>query len=171
MFSSPRVGFIVCFVCLYVAMHAIYFQLPDSALAELYRFAINEPAAWAINLVGHGPPVDVDGHRLVSPVAVLEIVRGCDGAGVVFITASAIIAFSAPWLHKAVGLVLGIVLIYGLNQLRVVVLYFVVVMRPDWFTPLHAFYIPTLIVIAASLYFLAWLSFSVPDDPPQPSAA
>ncbi|MGR8921321.1 MAG: exosortase family protein XrtM [Gammaproteobacteria bacterium] len=168
---SPQMTFVALFAGLYVIMHLAYFQLSNDTLGQLYELAINRPAAMVINAVTDGPQVEVRGNRLESDRAILEIVRGCDGSGVIFILAAAILAFGARLRHKLVGVLLAVGLIYVLNQARVVVLYFVVVHRPEWFTPLHTFYIPTLLIVAACLFFVGWASLAAPHEPATPGPA
>ncbi|MEM7466406.1 MAG: exosortase family protein XrtM [Pseudomonadota bacterium] len=162
---SPQVRFVVLFILLYAVMHFSYLAVPIEYLINfVYRWCINEPAAWVINTLTAPDTVRVEGHRLISKTAILEIVRGCDGSGVFFIMASAILAFSASFKFKAWGVLSGLVLIYLLNQTRVVVLYFVVSIKPDWFTPLHTYYIPTLLIIIMCCFFIWWLNWVKDHD-------
>jgi exosortase family protein XrtM len=88
----------------------------------------------------------------------LEIVRGCDGAGVLFLIISAILVFPAGLMRKLLGLLLGIGLIYGLNLLRICILYYVIAYQPSWFQLIHTYAAPTLMVILGCFYF-AWWAF------------
>jgi exosortase family protein XrtM len=97
-------------------------------------------------------------NHLLSAKANLEIVRGCDGAGVLFLVVSAIIAFPSIWRRRLVGLFLGIGLIYLLNLLRICILYFVIAYRPGWFPLVHVYLAPTLMVMVGCCYF-AWWAF------------
>lgn len=157
---SPQVRFIILFVVFYTIMHFSYLAVPIEYLINFfYRWGINEPAAFVINAIASENIVRVEGHRLISKTAILEIVRGCDGSGVFFIMSSAILAFTASARYKFWGLLSGLVLIYLLNQTRVIVLYFVVSHQPDWFTPLHTYYIPTLLIIIMCCFFIWWLDW------------
>lgn len=162
---SPQVRFVALFIVLYIIMHVSYLAIPiDYLINFVYRWGINEPAAWVINAITAENTVRVEGHRLISKTAILEIVRGCDGSGVFFIMASAILAFTASVHYKLWGLFSGLVLIYLLNQTRVIVLYFVVSKEPDWFVPLHTYYIPTLLIIIMCCFFIWWLDWVKKND-------
>ena len=163
---SPQIRFVALFIILYALMHFGYLAVPIEYLINfVYRWGINEPAALVINAITSADTVRVEGHRLISKTAILEIVRGCDGSGVFFIMSSAILAFTASPRFKAWGVLSGLVLIYLLNQTRVVVLYFVVSNKPDWFTPLHTYYIPTLLIIIMCCFFIWWLDWVKRHDP------
>jgi exosortase family protein XrtM len=159
---QPGFVFVALFALLYLVQHGVYQWVPDRFLADVvYRHGIVAGAASVIEWVAPGESAVVDGHRLASPRAVLEIVRGCDGSGVLFLLVAAILALRAGPLRTAGGLLGALLLVYVLNQLRVVGLYFVAAYRGDWFTPLHGYLVPTLFVVVAALYF-AWWAARVP---------
>lgn len=162
---TPRFGFLFLFALIYVAFFALYHQVPDRLLAEVvYRWLINEPAAQAITLLAPQEAVRVEGHRLLSPRVVLEIVRGCDGSGAFFLVAAAMLAFRARVQDKILGVIAAFVLIFLLNEARVVGLYFAVAYRPGWFTPLHSYIIPTFLIAAICVQFVIWARFATRRD-------
>lgn len=149
--------FLGLFTLVFCVLYAAYFFLPDSVLREvIYHYGICQVGADTINLLVPAESVNAVGNTIASPRAVLEIVRGCDGAGAMFLLVAAIVAFPASWWHKLVGLVGGLLLAYAINQLRIVALYFVVAYQPGWFTPLHTFYLPTLVVLLYCVLFGVW---------------
>jgi exosortase family protein XrtM len=153
----PGFLFVTLFGLLYLVQYGAYQWLPDRFLAEVvYRHGIVAGAASAIEWLAPAERVVVDGNRLASPRATLEIVRGCDGSGALFLLVAAILALRAAPLRTAGGLLGALLLVYALNQLRVVGLYFVAAYRGDWFTPLHGYLVPTLFVVVAALYFGWW---------------
>ena len=79
---SPQVRFVLLFIAFYAVMHFTYLAVPIEYLINfVYRWGINEPAAFVINAITAADTVRVEGHRLISKTAILEIVRGCDGSG------------------------------------------------------------------------------------------
>ena len=153
----PSVTFVILFALLYALFHTLYFLIPDTVLRDLvYRWVINAPAAAAINALTSEHAVSVRGNQLVSPRVVLEVVRGCDGSGVFFIVSAAMLAFQASLTRKIAGIAASLAVVYVLNELRVIVLYFALVHRPTWFMPLHTYFIPTFLIVAICLLFLVW---------------
>jgi exosortase family protein XrtM len=153
----PGFAFVALFALLYAIQHGVYQSVPDRVLADVvYRHGIVAGAASVIEWIAPGEQVIVDGNRLASPRAVLEIVRGCDGSGALFLLVAAILALRAGARPTALGLCGALSLVYVLNQLRVVGLYFVAAYRGDWFTPLHGYLVPTLFVVVSALYFAWW---------------
>lgn len=171
--TQPRpfrpVRFVVVFVTLYAALHALYFAIPDRILRDgVHYHAIVVPAAYLIRVVVRQEPVSAVEGTLSSPRAALSIVRGCDGAGVAFLLMAAVLAFPTSLKRKLLGMLGALGLAYLLNQVRVVGLYFVAAYRHEWFDLLHNFLIPTFIIVVCCLFFAWWVTRSA-GAPPAPA--
>ncbi|WP_243221680.1 exosortase family protein XrtM [Methylobacter sp. S3L5C] len=122
----------------------------------MYYHGVVTICADLINMLAPLEQVLPQQNHLLSVKANLEIVRGCDGAGVLFLMVSAIVAFPSTWRRKLIGLLLSIGLIYLLNLLRIITLYFIIAYQPDWFLLVHAYLAPTLMIIVGCVYFVWW---------------
>ena len=114
------------------------------------------PSAAVINLIAPRELAQANGHRIVSAQGGLNILNGCEGTESMFLLLAAIVAFTAPWLHKLKGILVGITLVYLLNQVRIIVLYFVAHHDKHWFDLLHGYIAPTLIIVLTCVFFLWW---------------
>jgi exosortase family protein XrtM len=149
--------FLVAFAAAYVVGHVGYYAIPDQVLREVViHFGVVVPSAGAIDLLAPAERVVAQGHTLVSPRATLEVVRGCDGIGTALLLAAAIVAFPGAWSRKLTGLALGLALVYVVNLVRIVVLYFVVAYRGDWFQFLHTYLVPVAFVALVAVFFAWW---------------
>ena len=150
---------IILFIGFYVLLDFGYFQIPvDLFINVIYYYGVVTICADVINFIAPLENVIAQQNHLISVKANLEIVRGCDGAGVLFLVISAILAFPAKLIRKLIGLLLGIILISMINLLRIIVLYFVVAYHSEWFSLIHTYLAPTLMVIVGGSYF-AWWAF------------
>lgn len=149
----------ILFVLGYVLFNYAYFKIPIDLLTNvIYYHGMVAICADLINWLTPLEQVFAKQNHLFSARADLEIVRGCDGAGVLFLIISAILVFPAGLMRKFLGLLLGIGLIYGLNLLRICILYYVIAYQPSWFQLIHTYAAPTLMVILGCFYF-AWWAF------------
>jgi exosortase family protein XrtM len=96
---------------------------------------------------------------LESASASLSVVRGCDGSGVIFLLIAAIIAYRANVRRTLLGVIGAVALVYVVNQMRIITLFFIDVHWPSWFTPMHVYAIPTLMILLGTLYFAFWAAF------------
>jgi len=152
----------ILFVSCYVLLHYGYFKIPDEIFVNtIYYHGVVAICADFINMFV--PLEQVVGYQnhLLSTKADLEIVRGCDGVGVLFLLLSAIMAFPVNVNRKLLGLILGIGLIYIANLLRISMLYFVIAYHGEWFLLAHTYLAPTLLVLLTCLYFAWWASGSM----------
>lgn len=158
-------GFALRMLAFYGVMHVLYFLVPDAMLKNtLYPWLFGEPTAALIGWQWPDEAIAAAANRLSSPRAVLEIVRGCDGSGVLFLVTAAVLAFPASWRARCVGVLLGAALVYALNLLRLGGLYFVAAYRQPWFQPLHTYFIPTLLIVLVALFYLGWLARVAPQE-------
>lgn len=163
---AALLGFALRMLVCYGIFHALYFWIPIELLHdEIYPRLFGQPAVAMIGALQPDEAVSAHANRLGSPRAALEIVRGCDGSGVLFLVCAAVLSFPASWRARLAGVLLGAVLVYGLNLLRLTGLYFVAAYRPPWFLPLHTYFVPTLLIVAMALYYLAWLGWATPARP------
>lgn len=155
--------FVVIMIAVYLACEWGYKQIPDAVLRDtVYFHAFVRPGAALLNLVAPGEQVLADGNFLRSPRAVLEIVRGCDGSGTLFLVTGAVLAFPARWSARVIGALGGAAVVYGLNTVRLVGLYFVQAYRADWFQPLHTYFVPSLLVLTLCVCFMHWAAWASP---------
>lgn len=147
----------ILFIACYVLFDYGYFKIPiDTFINIIYFHGVVTVCADAINFITPLEQVFATGNHLLSSAADLEIIRGCDGAGVFFLLFSAILVFPAKFRTKLTGLVLGCILIYGCNLIRIIGLYFVVAHNPSLFSLVHSYIAPTLMVLVACGYFAYW---------------
>ena len=115
------------------------------------------PSAALINLLTPGWQVSsVDG-RLAGRRASIEIRKGCEGVEVMILLAAVLLAYPMAWRRKLAGLLFGCLLIYAVNLIRIVSLYYLSVLRPGWFSLFHVAVWQAVIVLAGWLFFMFWI--------------
>ena len=157
---APLFGSASCLATLcasYVALYVAYTFVPDSFLRDVvYRWMICEPAAYLIDLNEQDESLHVVGSDIVSSRAVLKVIRGCDGIGVLILLTSALVAYPSDLRHKLLGITAALVLMSALNLARIVGLYHLVAQRSDWFVVAHSYVLPTMFITIAAAFFHWW---------------
>jgi len=115
------------------------------------------PAAALIRLLTPSIAVQALGNQLLAPGGGITVLKGCEGTEVMFMLAAAFAAVVMPWRRRLAGLGLGLLLVFGLNQLRLVTLFYVHRGDPSLFGLLHGTVAPIVLVIAVALYVFWWL--------------
>lgn len=91
-----------------------------------------------------------------APVLPIEVTLACSGADALALCAGAILAFPAPWRSRLAGVTGGITLILLLNTMRIGTLGRVAA-SPAWFSALHLYVWPAVLVLAIAGYVFAWM--------------
>ncbi len=117
-----------------------------------------EVNAWAsnfiLNLLGQGTHVsDV---TIRSSSFAIAIRRGCDAIEPTWLLCAAILAFPGTWRRKLVGMTIGMVLLQGLNLVRIVTLYWIGSRFPALFPSAHLEWWPAFFIVTAIGLFVGW---------------
>ena len=150
---------------LYGLFHLGYNNVPDDFLRKsLYPTVIGHPAAKVINTITPDRNAVVHENKISSRKAILNIVRGCDGSGVWFMLMAAVLGFGARFKSLLVGILLGTVVVYLINQIRIIGLFYLVEWKRHLFPVVHTYYAPTLIILLIAGFFLWWTQWSMKQD-------
>lgn len=116
------------------------------------------PASWIINQIWPVFHVIPEGHRLIAPMGRLNVLNGCEGLEILFLLVAALIAHPFAWRSRSLGIGLGALLVFVLNQARIVILWHAYLSNRDWFSALHGTVLPLIMIACCFIFFLAFLS-------------
>jgi exosortase family protein XrtM len=105
----------------------------------------------AVHAVGAGTAVH-------APGGGLNIVNGCDGTETWFLLCAAFAAASLSWRARALGLAFGTVVVFAVNQVRILALFYANRSDPEMFNLLHAIVGPIVVIVAVACFFYAWMA-------------
>jgi exosortase/archaeosortase family protein len=100
------------------------------------------------------------GSRIRAPGGGINILNGCEGTEALFLLIAAMAAHRATWRQRAVGLLAGTVAVFGLNQLRVLALFYSYRSDRALFDQLHGLVTPLLLICSAVALFAAWADWA-----------
>jgi exosortase/archaeosortase family protein len=122
----------------------------------VYRFYIEtltvRPSVALIQMIVPQDGVAARGARLLWPGGGISVYSGCDGVEVMQLLLAAFVAVSGRWRQRLLGVAFGLLLIYLLNQARIVGLYFAARHDRALFELLHGLAGP-LIIAVTTLFF------------------
>lgn len=162
---SPRLltTYTLSFLGLFFVFQHFYQSSRDAALL---RFWIEDltvaPSAVLISWLTPDERVVAHGHQLVSPRVRLSVLNGCEGTDVLLLLAAAMLAFGMSWRRRLLGILAGGLLVYVVNQARIVALYYSLRFDRSLFEALHGYVAPIVLVAAAGLFFVYWVSHAEP---------
>jgi exosortase/archaeosortase family protein len=130
---------------------------PVDVASSAYLHVYAKAAGLAISLFD--PRARVFGQEIVGGFA-LRIVRDCDAMEANILYGAAVVAFSASWKQRGLGLGLGLLAIGVANVLRIVSLYLIGARWPSVFDTAHREIAPLAIVSVALFAFILWTSWT-----------
>ncbi len=104
-----------------------------------------------------GQEVTVIGTTIVSSAFSVNIILGCSAIEAMMLFVCAILAFPSPLVLKLPGIVIGTVLLFLLNLVRIVSLFLIGVYAPRWFEVMHLDVWQAIFILLAMLFFVLWL--------------
>lgn len=95
----------------------------------------------------------------------VTILAGCNGLEAMIVLFAAILAYPAPWKHRALGIAVGVVAIQVLNLVRIVSLFYIGQWNARVFEWAHLYAWQVLIMLDVLIVWLLWLR-TIPRKPP-----
>jgi exosortase H (IPTLxxWG-CTERM-specific) len=87
----------------------------------------------------------------------VAIEAGCNGVEATLVLCAAILAYPAPWRHKAIGLAVGVLAVQLLNIVRVISLFYLGQWNLDVFEWAHQYVWQALIMLDVLVVWLIWV--------------
>lgn len=121
-----------------------------------------QPAAWVVGQLWPGDGVQAQAHRLVGSAGRLNVLNGCEGLETLFLLFAAFVAYPFSWRARLLGMLFGTILVFVLNQARIVLLWQAFTHDKAIFGLLHGTVLPLALVAGCLVFFLIYLSRNEP---------
>lgn len=99
------------------------------------------------------------GYSIKAPGGGMNIINGCEGLDVLFLLFAAFVVYPAAWYRWVGALATGIVVVWVLNQVRVVVLFYASRHDKELFALLHGTVAPLVLIALVAIFFTAFVSW------------
>ena len=165
----PRTALIraAIFLAIFAALQLTWTSLRGSDVEWwIVHDATVRPAVWLVNIITPQVHARAVGISLRAPGGGLNILNGCEGMEALFLLLAAFIVAPISLRSRLIGLVLGIPLVYVVNQARILTLFYVYRADHSLFDPLHGMVTPIAVVLMVCCYYYAWLARAVRHVPP-----
>jgi len=102
------------------------------------------------------------GTAVHAPGGGLNIINGCDGTETWFLLCAAFAVVPLTTRARSIGLLLGTLVVFGVNELRILALFYANRSDPDLFNLLHAVLGPIAVILAVAGFFYGWVMTHAP---------
>ena len=93
-----------------------------------------------------------------APGGGLNILNGCEGLEALFLLIAAFAVAPLTWQAKLLGAGLGVLVVFAVNQARILVLFYAYRADHALFDQLHSTVTPIAVVLLVSAYFYVWFN-------------
>jgi exosortase H (IPTLxxWG-CTERM-specific) len=166
------VRFLLLFVAILVALFAAELTRPvQSALVLPWTEALARISAGLITLFD--ARVAAYGKIMQSTANgfAISIEAGCNGIEAAIVLIAAMLAFPAPWKHRAIGIAAGLAAVQALNVVRVISLFYLGQWNIKAFEWAHLYLWQALIMLDVLIVWLIWIRTLPPMAAPLAPAA
>ena len=122
---------------------------------------------WILNVLQQD--TRVEGTKILSSKFIVDIHRGCDALEPIAFFVFALLAFPAPFKRKIIGIVAGVILLFGLNLVRIVSLYLMGLKSEKLFEFMHADVWQVLFILVAIVLWGIWSFWATQTKPSETS--
>ena len=157
---------LVFFLAAFAALQGLYETAKGTWVERLIiDYATVQTAAWLIDTLDPSVGVEPVGPRLRAPGGGLNILNGCEGTEAAFLMIAAMLVAPLSLRARLGGLLAGTLVVFVLNQARVVALFYAFRSDKAVFDMLHGIVAPLLLIVAAAAFFVVWLNrYAVSPD-------
>ena len=157
---------LVFFLAAFAALQGLYETAKGTWVERLIiDHATVQTAAWLIDTLDPSVGVEPVGPRLRAPGGGLNILNGCEGTETAFLMIAAMLVAPLSLRARLGGLLAGTLVVFVLNQARVVALFYAFRSDKAVFDMLHGIVAPLLLIVAAAAFFVVWLNrYAVSPD-------
>ena len=161
------VRFFILFVVILVGLFAAELTPPAQS-------AVVVPWTEALVRISVGIATLFDSHvaaagRILRSTAngfAVSIEAGCNGIEAAIVLIAAMLAFPAPWRHRAIGILVGLCAVQALNVLRVISLFYLGQWNASAFEWAHLYVWQALIMLDVLVVWLVWIRTLPPAPAP-----
>jgi exosortase family protein XrtM len=164
--SGSLLGRAMLFFVAFLLMQSLWQAAAGTAIERLViEDATVAVAAFWIGSLTPDIEVTAAGTRLLAPGGGINVLKGCEGTEVLFLLVAAFSVAGLSWRRSLAGLALGAGVVYLLNQLRILALFYAYRLDHALFNQLHGTVAPLMMVLLVGFYFFAWQRWSTADTP------
>lgn len=161
---AQAIVFMLCFALLQFGWQA----LRDDSFGHFVRGSVTvKPATQMIHWLT--PQIDAvaNGNQIQASGGGIVVKIGCEGLEAMFILIAAFMVAPLKWMPKLLGILVGMLLIYIVNQVRIVSLFYAFRADKSLFYLLHGTITPIILVAVSCLFFYFWLARFQQANQPQ----
>lgn len=150
---------LIKFFGIFISVVAVYYLLV-SFYPSAIDFYINATAGISASILSIiGIESYAQSNIIISDEMIISLAFGCEGSEPIVLFIAAVSAFPTNLKKKIIGGITGVFLLYVLNIIRIILLYFIGLSEAFDFDLFHVIIFPVIFIIISILFFIGWLKW------------
>jgi exosortase/archaeosortase family protein len=149
---------VLLFVAIFGVLQFAWSVLHQGVIGQIVVEGLTVKTAVAlINLITPSVAAVAQGTHISAPGGGINVISGCEGIEVMLLLAAAMSIAPLTWRARLIGLLVGSIVVFLLNQVRLIAMFYAVRIDRSMFDMLHGMVAPILLIALTSLFFSWWL--------------
>lgn len=123
-------------------------------ILDPFTGAVARVTVWLFLLAGQN--ASAMGKTVIVNSTILSIATGCNGVEAMALYFAAVLALPARWTRRLIGVAIGFVGIFIINQIRVIGLFLVAMYRPEFLPQAHHYAGQTFVIVMGMALWFFW---------------
>jgi len=157
MLPARAIAFVVVFLILQLGWQALHGTRTEWVAVH---FAVVAPATQLVNLLTPAVHAQAADFTIAAPEGSLRIETGCEGFEALFLLCAAFSVAPIPTPIRLRGILWGTLVVFAVNQARLLGLFYAYRASPALFSALHGVVAPVVVVQLVLTYFYVYLVHS-----------
>ncbi len=158
--DKQKVIKIIKFFAVLLGIIGAYYAVILFLNEELFKPYINFSAYLSGLLISiFNSSTQITGNVIATDKLNIVLSFGCEGSEALVIYLAGVIAFPSNFKYKAKGFIIGGLILYSLNIIRILILYFIGTWNFEMFDLFHNEILPVLFIILSLISWYIWLKY------------
>ena len=153
-----EIRFFFFFALFFIVGEAIFYFIHPTYSTTLLQEFNATVCSQIINTITPAEKTVAEGRSIRAGELRMKIVTGCEGREGMILLAAAILASPAGIFRRIIGSLVGCIIIYLFNTIRIVVLFYLLKYEPVVFNVSHVYVGQVFGILIAFVFFFAWLT-------------
>ena len=162
--NKPVIKFLAIFLSSYTLLSVIYYLFLNNASSpDFFSESVSEQTINLLNLIGYETNSTTNStngfiNLFVKGKNIAGISEGCNAISIMILFIAFIFSFTKKLKPTLLFSLLGLIIIYIMNILRIVILIICLYHYPEYSSPLHNYVFPAMIYGVVFLLWMYWVN-------------
>jgi len=155
--NRREIQFVIFFILFFICGQGLYYWSKNYMAPVVVHRLNADVSSFLINWIHPAERTTVHKNEIRAVGLRMIIEEGCEGTEGIILVVAALMAFEMSLIIKISGIILGTLLLYISNLVRIVALYYSLRYKPELFDLLHMYIGQSFYIFVGAVFFIFWI--------------